>query len=434
MQVPFRTRILVSAVVTALIAVVVLWATVSLVIDQVVAPPDFGVPPQLLDACRQDPEHWSELPFGSGRMRLYDAAGRAPDGEVLAPEHVALPVGASERVAGGGRPSLVRRVASDGPCALVRVEFGPPPRWDSAVPLGGALGLFLSVLAVGLATHRFTLVPLLARIERLRGAADGVGATGYRSADDPTDDDLGAIGAVLDASHQRITGDRAELVRRHEALERHLAEIAHDLRTPLGSMMLALQEVGALVEDGDARTATRRALSDVGYVTTLVENLHQAARLRHGLDPVAGETDLAEVVRRIEARFRALGAARGVEVGASAPDTPVIVRCEPSLLERAVANLVHNGLAHGAAHVALLLDVDGDGFVLQVLDDGPGVEPTRLADLSARTFTDDAARQRGPGLGLAITNEVVRRVGWHIAYARAEEGGLSVTVRGARLP
>lgn len=427
MQVSFRARILVGAAVTALVAVFLVWASVRVTIERVVGWPEVYVPEAVVSACRAAPADWEVTSFGLAELRFYDGQGVSASG-ALAGTEVAL--GETVHLAAPeGRRTAYRRVALEGPCAVAQFSFGPGQEMDAAFMIGGALGVFLAVFAAVFATYQFTVVPLLVRIERIREAGVGVGGEGYTSAGDGVGDDLAAIAGVLDRSHGRITEDRAELLRRQEALERYLAEIAHDLRTPLGSLLLALQDVDAVAGE-EGQDAARRALTDATYVTTLVENLHQAARLRHGLDPTVGQCDLAELVRRVEVRFRAIGAARGVEVGASAVAGSVLVTCEPSLLERAVANLVHNATVHGAKHVAVLLDVEGEHFELEVLDDGPGVPEVELADLAKRTFSDDPARRRGPGLGLAITNELVRRLGWTVRYELGPEGGLAVRLSG----
>ena len=430
MRVSFRTRILLGAAVTALLAVFLVWASVRWTIEQVVGSPVIDIPEVIVDACVASPSDWEVASFGTDalELRFFDATGVSVSGaRVDAGVSEVVP---SRQVQTAGRTTIYRYLRPEGPCAVAAFTFGPGRRIDNAFMVGTALGVFLAVFAAMFATYRFTVVPLLVRIERIREAGLQIGSARYTSAEDPVGDDLAAIAGVLDRSHERIVTDREELVRRHEALERYLAEIAHDLRTPLGSLLLALQEVDAVAGD-EGRSAARRALTDAAYVTTLVENLHQAARLRLGLDPAVGRTDLSEVVRRVEARFRAIGAARGVEVGASAPSEAVVVACEPSLLERAVANLVHNATVHGAVHVAVLLDrVDDGRFELSVLDDGPGVPPLELADLAQRTFSDDAARPRGQGLGLAITNELVRRLGWEVRYELGPEGGLAVRLVG----
>ena len=173
-----------------------------------------------------------------------------------------------------------------------------------------------------------------------------------------------------------------------------------------------------------------RALQDADYLTGLVENLHQGTRLRHGLDPTEGEVDLRDVVSRLEVRFRALGRVDDVEVGAVVPEVPVRVQCTPALAERAISNLLQNAMTHGGQHVAVSLTVGEGRFRLVVLDDGDGISEADCVDLSRRTFLTDPARRRGPGLGVAITNEIARRAGFTIEYAQGEGGGLMVALVG----
>lgn len=428
----FRFRIVASAVGTALLAVVLVWATAAAVVATLSPRPRLELPPPLVAACRADPGAWVGLRLGPAVITGYDERGNAPDASVpplaLAEWPELPPVGeTASRDVGSHRWELLTHAAERGPCSFVLTRDIPPPSLLSALQWGASLGAFVAVLAVGASTYAVAVRPLVRRIDRIRGAALGIGSQVYASADDPVSDALGDISGVLDRSHARIVDDRAELVRRQAALEQYLAEIAHDLRTPIGSLVLALQEVG----DEAPSPASRRALTDAAYLGALVENLHQAARLRHGLDPLEGVTDLADVVARLEVRFQALGALQGVSVAAAVPDQPVMVRCTPVLAERAVANLLQNATSHGARQVAAQLTRTERGFTLVVRDDGPGVaEP---ADLALRTFSDRPDRPRGPGLGLAITNEIAARAGWTVAYRGGDGGGLEVELSGARL-
>lgn len=416
----FRTRILAGAVATTVLALLMVMFTVSTVLESQV-PQGTVFSDAALRSCLADPEAWSSQAFGHHRLAAH---AQAPPGVP------ALGVGQSYHDFERPHVTVVYHAADTGPCAWLVLHSGPPEEMAGILPTALALATFLAVLVVGGTTYTFTVMPLMRRIGRIREAAVGVGSERYASSNDAIGDALADIAGVLDGSHERILADRAELVRRHQALERYMAELAHDLRTPLGSLLLALQEVDATTPGG-VLPPVRRAMQDAAYVSTLVENLHQATRLRHGLDPLEGQVDLGEVVRNLEVRFRALGRVEGVAVAASVPEGPVLVRCTPALAERAIGNLVHNGITHGGANVAVLLSVHGDTFELVVLDDGEGLpEPIRV-DLAQRTFIDDPARGRGHGLGIAITNEVVQRAGWRVAYDRADEGGLRVIIEGA---
>lgn len=425
----FRTRILVSAVFTALLSLVLVIATVTITFESA-EPRELTLPDAIVSACRADPVAWSNLLAGHQIFQGFDERGIPADPSADPLVLSALPpLGVGERLIQFERPriKLLQRTAESGPCAYLLVSAGPPPHSRDLLPWALAVGTSLAVLAAWGATYLLVVVPLLRRIDAIGASTRRVGLEGYASADDPVNDALGDIARVLDRSHERIIADKAELLSRHEALERYMAEIAHDLRTPISSLLLAIQE---LIAEGGA---ARRALQDAIYVSTLVENLHHAARLRHGLDPAEGEVDLREVALRLEVRFQALSAADGIEVAASVPDEPVLVRCNPAFAERAIGNLLHNAVRHGSGRVAILLSAHGDRFDLTVIDDGPGLPDMQLADLSLRTFTDDPARRRSEGLGLAIVGEVARRAGWEVRYERPEEGGLRVRLTGQTL-
>lgn len=415
----FRIRIVVGALLVALMALVLLIA--SLRTMATLGMPRLSMSDEAHEACRAAPEAWRTLRVGTSQVHAFetpedfDPTLQLAVGEVLLREH-------------SGRPEYVTRHADDGPCAYTAVRLQLPIDVDGRILYAVPAGVLFAATAVGLATYAFTVMPLLRRIERIRGAAVEVGGNSYRSENDHVGDALAQIAEVLDTSHARIVSDRDALVAQHTALERYMAELAHDLRVPLASLLLALQEVEAT--PGASADPARRALQDANYVSALIENLHHAARLRHGLDPLQGKVDLCDVVRRLEVRFQTVGRVARVEVAASVPETSVVVRCTPELAQRALGNMIDNAVSHGGQHVAILLTTEGDRFTLVIIDDGDGLSEGVRASLAHRTFTDDAARPRGPGLGIAITNEIARRSGWSVTYDQAEGGGLEVRISG----
>lgn len=432
-------RILLSAMASAIIALFLVIFAATTERSSVQAQFDARiVGAENIQACEAAPEQWR---LDGPRVHAYDRDGqsRNPDAPPLEPELLErLRAGGVDRARHPERgDSLVLlRAAGDGPCAVFRMEFPGRPAGPPWAGWGFPLLASISMLVVAGVSYATTVRPLVRRVRRLAQQAEAVGREDYGGVDDDISDDLGHIGAALTRSHERIQADRDELLARHRALEEHMASIAHDLRTPLASMQLSIEALAGEPESDEEAQIARRAVEDAVYLGALVENLHQAVRLRHGLDAREGQVDLREVVARVAERFGVLGQAEGVDVASAQPDDPVIVQCTPALAERAVANLVHNAVVHNdhgpdqRGHVAVLLERTGDRFVLTVLDDGPGVPPAQVADLAHRTFQVEDARRRGPGLGVAITNEVARRVGWEIHYEREEPRGLRVTIRG----
>jgi signal transduction histidine kinase len=283
------------------------------------------------------------------------------------------------------------------------------------------------------------VLPLLRRIERLRVAAERVGdADAYVSAGARGPDELGQLSAALDRAHARIREDAGRLERRRQDLQRHLADVAHDLKTPISSLHLALEQAADASHEPDVRDLVARAIDDAVYLAALTSNLRLASEIREGWDPAATTrtVDLTETVERVVGRARFFAKRKGIALEAAVPDGPTLARCDPLAAEQALSNVIENAVTHGdrGGHVAVLLHAAGGCFVLTVADDGPGVPPAVLPHLGERTFRSDDARERDPrgsGLGLAITSEVCSRCGWKLSFDAEVPKGLRVTLAGA---
>ena len=387
------------------------------------------------DSCRAAPKTWG---WRSGHFAVfgYDEFGRSanPDAPPIEPELLQRAL-ASGHVVHRATPEAVTWVASfgeTGPCAVLRgsqknPESATAPRFLGVIATAITGGMLLA--AAG--TFWFVVIPLRRRIDGLAVAARAVGGPSF--APPPAGPDaLGHIADVLTRSHGRLVETRETLEQRNRALEDHLAGIAHDLRTPLSSMHLALEAV-ADASDGGLQHEARRALADVVYLSSMVENLHQATRLRHEVEVTSSRVGLCDLVRRLEKRFAIVGRHAGIQVAANTPDAEIWVACTHALAERAIANLVQNAVEHNTApgHVAIRLTAGEGRFALSVVDDGPGLPEETLATLQRETFLVDDARPRGPGMGRLITAEVARRAGWSLTYRARASNGLEVRLEGA---
>jgi signal transduction histidine kinase len=338
--------------------------------------------------------------------------------------------------------TMLVRAAESGPCALVQVTW--PPHTSARrsyfyLMLAGSV----VVIAVAAALGVFVVVqPLVRRIDKLTRAAGAVGSPrGYVSTQDPASDEIGDLSASLDRAHARIRADAESLEDKQRTLERHLADIAHDLKTPIASLQIALEQAAKQSESRDLSDLLRGSLNDVIYLDALTTNLRLACQLRDGWNPAEWSpgVDLGETVDRVVGRARYFARNRGIMLEAARPDVPVLASCHPTALEQAITNLVENAIAYGDAggHVAVVLEADRSGFTLLVADDGPGVPPAEMPRLSERTFRTDEARQRDPsgiGLGLAITSEICKRCGWKLAFEPNDPRGLRVSIAGPTGP
>lgn len=334
---------------------------------------------------------------------------------------------------------ILVRTEVPGPCGIYQITW-PRDRMNRLFGLGYMFLLsIIPIMIIGAGGTVSVVRPLVRRIARQRVAAAAIGTETFGPLDDVDGDELGELGNSINLVHDRVVADARALVDRQTALEQHLSNVAHDLRTPIAALQLSVEAAASLANNQEQKDLLTDALSETVYLTSLVENLWIACELSDGLDPHHGNPvcDLVATVQQIEARFRLLARRKEVSVEVAYPDHPVMVRCRALMAQQAVSNLVQNALQHApsGSHVVVVLDSHHRGrFELVVLDDGPGVKPHELPRLAERAFRANDARSRHPtggGLGLAITREVCQQFGFELEFANAEPRGLSVTIRGS---
>lgn len=367
-----------------------------------------------------------------------------PTGEPLSPN--APPIEAAllqELHRGDARPYRLRprRFVAifsrpDKPCALILAVRSP----RRVQPLKFVLVSGVSLLATLVLSWAFvwTIVvrPLRRRIQSVRRSASAVGQVEtFESSRRGVNDELEELSLSIDEAHRRLLDEAEQREERERRMDEFFANVAHDLRTPMTAMRLALEALeddSAAEKDEERRTLVETALAEAVYMSSLVENLRLAGRLREGWDPMADAAtlDLAELVDRVAKREALFAERKGVSLAVSVPDDPVPVRANATMTERGITNVVENAVAYGSAngHVAVTLTDGPEGFVLIVEDDGPGVRPAEIPRLSDRTFRADKRNRspKGSGLGLAITAELAERSQWSLHFEPVDPCGLRV--------
>ncbi|MDI1325358.1 MAG: ATP-binding protein [Brevundimonas sp.] len=181
--------------------------------------------------------------------------------------------------------------------------------------------------------------------------------------------------------------------------EAFAADVAHELRTPLA--VLALELDGLDNEDG------RRLKQDVAAMSRLVDQLLMLAQLdAHSAAPAtATPVGLAGVAAEIVAQYAPLAANEGKSLALELEGAPA-VEGRREAVAAALRNLVENGL-RVTPDGGVVTVTAGPGLLLSVMDGGPGLAATRLAELSQRHRRGDHASSSGAGLGLAIVSRIM---------------------------
>lgn len=315
------------------------------------------------------------------------------------------------------------RAASTCALLVVRMRERPGAQRDHIAVL--ALVTLSSILAAW-----FAAVPVISRMRKLAAAVHVSADSKYETPVPASGgDEVAALATAFNEAGGRVRKHLVELQEREESLRKFVANTAHDIGVPL----TVLQGHLASIQNTESNDTVRAAINEVHYLGSLIRNLNAATRLDAADQPIERHpVDLNALVERVAARHRMIAASTGIELNFAVPETPVVVSADVTLFEQALSNIVDNAIRYGrrGGHVAIVLD---SGFMLRVVDDGPGVSDEDLARLTARRFRSAEARTRRPdgqGLGLAISVEALERLGYSLTFTRPVEGGLAAEIRG----
>jgi signal transduction histidine kinase len=308
-----------------------------------------------------------------------------------------------------GQPVIwAGRPAADGAPLYVRASY--QAEQSSLDDLQTKLIISAIVAAVAGALVGVALAGRLSlRLRRAAAAAERVaggdlnariGATGGDEVAAMSD----AVDRMADALQQRI-----------EREQRFVADVAHDLRTPLTGLGAA----ASLLEDDQVGVAIKDRVS---HLNGLVEDLLEIARLENGTaTPDLRWVDVGALAADVAARHH------GTRAGRSDPCRALV---DPRRLERVLDNVIGNAERHGKPPI--VVDVSEDQ--VRVTDAGPGFSVEMLERATERFTSGDPARGEGIGLGLAIAAAQAKVLGGRLVLSNLPAGGAAVTIELPELP
>ncbi len=238
-------------------------------------------------------------------------------------------------------------------------------------------------------------------------------------------------GAALDRDRLRTQASQAEALAEGNRMRTALlAAVSHDLRTPLASIKASVStlrqtDVEWSAADEAALLATIEDAAD--RLDALIGNLLDMSRLATGsLQPFLRPTSIDEVA---PVALRGLAPATGMRM--LVPDGLPLVRTDPGLLERVLANLFSNALAHSPPGRGPVMRAQQAGaeVILEIVDYGRGV-PDGLKPRMFEPFDrlDERGTGTGVGLGLAVAKGFLDVMGGSVAAVDTPGGGLTIRV------
>ncbi len=344
--------------------------------------------------------------------------------------------------------AVVRDGESLGELVMVGPQAGQAP-WS--VPGSRAMLLFLPLAVLVSGAAALLMVRLLVRrLRALELVANRVteGDLGARVEEHGLDE-IGRLEERFNRMTDRLAAARTQLEETDRQRRTLLADITHELATPLTSIRGYVETLldPAVQTSAEERTGyLNDVLDEAKRLDLMISELFELARLEAGatpLKPVRLDWNALcrNTARRLEPRFRGAG----LELINTGATEPLWVRADGRRLEQVVENLLLNALRYVPSPGHVWLDVDrvpadttaarageaasaGAPLRLTVSDDGPGIAAADLPHVFERFYRAETVRAMGgTGLGLAIVREIVRQHGGDIrAEQRTPRGAMFV--------
>lgn len=234
------------------------------------------------------------------------------------------------------------------------------------------------------------------------------------------DDEIAVLDATFRQMQNRLSEQWQTLTRQSQDRRELVANISHDLRTPLASLHGYLEVLS--VKDASLSPEERRrylgiALDQSRKVGGLAQSLLELVRLEHGfVVPVVERFSLTDLVQDIFQKFELGAEAKAVTLTPNFPPTVPGVHADLGLIERVLTNLFDNALRHTptGGDIRIALQPQGKYVEVTVSDSGPGIAAELREGLFLRPFNIGGARRDG-GLGLRIVHQILQLHGIRIA-------------------
>jgi signal transduction histidine kinase len=228
-------------------------------------------------------------------------------------------------------------------------------------------------------------------------------------------DEVDALGAQFNVMAEKINQQIHELQRTDGMRREMVANISHDLRTPLTTMRGYLETL--LLKDKSLSSDEQReyletALSHSKHLGKLVEQLFELARLDSCESVVYSEPfSMGELVQDVTQSYMLRAQQKSVQLQANLNPHAPLIYGDIAMMQRVLENLIENGLRHtpDGGRISISVDVDSGNVIVRVEDTGCGIPAEEVSRIFERFYQQDINRtgNKNSGLGLAIVKRIL---------------------------
>ena len=242
---------------------------------------------------------------------------------------------------------------------------------------------------------------------------------------------LGVLAMIEDVTERR----RLEDIRRD-----FIANVSHELKTPMGALGLLAETLQYERDPDIAKRLTERIHSEAFRVNRIIEDLLDLSRLESEGQPVREPVPVGLFIAEAIERIRAMADQRGIRLSFTEPDTPLLVTGDRRQLVSAIHALLENAVNYSPDGDTVLVtttryessdDISTPLVRIAIVDHGVGIPARDLERIFERFYRVDQGRSRqtgGTGLGLSIVRHVAQNHGGSVGVASREGDGSTFTL------
>lgn len=282
---------------------------------------------------------------------------------------------------------------------------------------------------------------LTRRLQRLSGVMQNFQQSDFTRHQDYTKeqakvkDEVDRLGATFDEMAERIIEQWGELKEKDRLRRELVAQVSHDLRTPLAAIHGYLETLDMKMDDLSQEERCEYiniALRQSRLLRHMVEELFELASLEaREMEPECEPTAIAELVHDVAQKYNLRAEKAEIDLTIEQPSSSPIVMADIALTERVLDNLIGNALDHTplGGTVTVQLEQKDAYALVSVADSGPGISDEDLPNIFLPFYRGVRAAKKGShaGLGLAIASRIIQLQSGHLSVTNYIGGGAIFT-------
>ena len=224
-------------------------------------------------------------------------------------------------------------------------------------------------------------------------------------------------------------------LRRVESMRRDfVANVSHELKTPMGALALLAETIAAEHDPQVMHSLASQVLAEADRLGRIVDDLLELSLVEAQDSPAGQSVTVEALIGEAIERVRQVASARGIPLHLSSSLGRLVVACDPAQVVSAITNLLDNAVKYSDAGARVEIEARGEEqwAVIEVRDRGIGIPTKDRERIFERFYRVDRARSRatgGTGLGLSIVRHVVDLHGGDVTVESREGEGSTFRIR-----